>query len=71
MNFNKTHKDIILIVDDISTNVEVLFDVLEDSGFKVLVAENGESAVEMAEYVKPSIITSKPFCPSPTHQMTY
>jgi len=56
MNFSKTHKDVILIVDDIPVNVEVLFELLEDSGFKVLVAENGESAVEIAEYTSPDLI---------------
>ncbi|NDJ23970.1 PAS domain S-box protein [Nostoc sp. B(2019)] len=56
MDFNKIYKDIILIVDDNPNNLKVLFDFLEDSNFKVIVAENGESAVEMAEYAFPDII---------------
>ncbi|MEH1942242.1 MAG: response regulator [Nostoc sp.] len=56
MNFNKHEQDVILIVDDILTNLEVLFGFLEQSGFKVLVAEDGVSAIEMAEYALPDLI---------------
>jgi len=49
-------KDVILIVDDTSTNLEVLFDFLVDSGFKVLVAEDGESAIQKVEYASPDLI---------------
>ncbi|MBD2104176.1 hybrid sensor histidine kinase/response regulator [Leptolyngbya sp. FACHB-261] len=49
-------KSIILIVDDNSTNLGVLFDFLSDSGFKILVAQDGESAIEQISYVKPDII---------------
>ncbi len=48
--------DVILIVDDTPTNLEVLFDFLGDSGFTVLVAEDGESAIERAEYAPPDLI---------------
>jgi PAS domain S-box-containing protein len=51
-----TEKGVILIVDDTPTNLEVLLDFLEDSGFKVLVAEDGESAIEGAEYAPPDLI---------------
>jgi two-component system sensor histidine kinase ChiS len=47
---------VILIVDDIPTNLEVLLDVLFDSGFEVLVALDGESAIEQVEYAQPDII---------------
>jgi len=40
----------ILIVDDIPANLGILFDFLTDSGFKVLVAQDGESATQKAEY---------------------
>jgi CheY-like chemotaxis protein len=46
MSVDTTDKGVILIVDDTPTNLEVLLDFLEDSGFKVLVAEDGESAIE-------------------------
>ncbi|MBE9034414.1 hybrid sensor histidine kinase/response regulator [aff. Roholtiella sp. LEGE 12411] len=56
MNSKKNQKDIILIVDDTHVNLQVLFHFLEDYGFKVLVAEDGESAIEMAEYTFPDLI---------------
>lgn len=56
MSFDTTEKGVILIVDDTPTNLEMLLDFLEDSGFKVSVAEDGESAVEMAEYAPPDLI---------------
>src|SRR5947209_19913572 len=46
----------ILVVDDIPTNVTVLMDFLEGSDFKVLVATDGESAIEQADYAQPDII---------------
>lgn len=49
-------KDTILIVDDSPTNLDVLFDYLRDSGFKVLVAEDGEGALQRAGYAQPDII---------------
>jgi DNA-binding response OmpR family regulator len=50
------HKGIILIVDDTPTNLGVLFDLLADSGFKVLVARDGESAIQKVEYALPDLI---------------
>ncbi len=47
---------IVLIVDDNITNLDVLFSCLEDYGFTILVATDGESALERAEYVHPDII---------------
>jgi light-regulated signal transduction histidine kinase (bacteriophytochrome) len=47
---------VILIVDDVLTNLEVLFDCLTQAGFKILVAENGESALQKARYVLPDLI---------------
>ncbi|MGF1935705.1 MAG: hybrid sensor histidine kinase/response regulator [Nostoc sp. ChiQUE02] len=56
MNFNKNEKSVILIVDDTPINFELLFDLLKYYDFKVLVAENGKSALEMAEYASPDLI---------------
>ncbi|KAB8334526.1 response regulator [Scytonema tolypothrichoides VB-61278] len=56
MNIDPTKKGVILIVDDTPTNLEVLFDFLGDSGFTVLVAEDGESAIARAEYAPPDLI---------------
>ncbi len=46
----------ILIVDDTPTNLEVLFNFLSNAGFKVLFAEDGESALEKANYALPNLI---------------
>ncbi|MBD0363197.1 MAG: PAS domain S-box protein, partial [Coleofasciculus sp. C3-bin4] len=56
MSVDTTEKGIILIVDDTPTNLEMLLDCLEEYGFKVVVAEDGESALEMAEYAPPDLI---------------
>ncbi len=49
-------ENVILIVDDTPTNLEVLLDLLEAEGFKVVVAEDGESAIDLAEYAPPDLI---------------
>ncbi|GAB1539154.1 hypothetical protein NUACC21_18190 [Scytonema sp. NUACC21] len=56
MNFCKEEKGVILIVDDTPINLEILFRFLENEGFKVLVAEDGEAAIEMAECALPDLI---------------
>lgn len=47
---------VILVVDDTPTNLEVLFNFLNNSGFKILIAENGESALQKANYALPDLI---------------
>ncbi len=49
-------KRTILIVDDQPANLGVLSDCFSDSGFEILVAEDGMSAIEKAEYAHPDII---------------
>lgn len=49
-------KSQLLIVDDNPTNLGILFDYLTKTGFKVLVALDGESAIEQVEYAKPDLI---------------
>ncbi|MBE9168474.1 response regulator [Pleurocapsales cyanobacterium LEGE 06147] len=56
MSVSTPEKNVILIVDDTPTNLEMLLDFLESSGFKVVVSEEGESAIEMAEYAPPDLI---------------
>ncbi|RCJ37918.1 hybrid sensor histidine kinase/response regulator [Nostoc minutum NIES-26] len=56
MNQENTENNIILIVDDTPTNLGVLFDFLADSGFQVLVAQDGEDAIEQLEYALPDLI---------------
>lgn len=56
MTIKTLTKGVILIVDDLPTNLGVLFDFLADSGFKVLVARDGESAIQTVEYAPPDLI---------------
>ncbi|AFZ35266.1 multi-sensor hybrid histidine kinase [Stanieria cyanosphaera PCC 7437] len=56
MSTVSSDQSVILIVDDTPTNLEILLDLLENSGFKVVVSEEGESAIEMAEYAPPDLI---------------
>lgn len=56
MNAKTPDRSIILIVDDNQTNLDVLFDLLRKVGFKVLVATDGESAIEQLEYIEPDIV---------------
>ena len=53
---NNSEQPIILIVDDNPTNLKVLSGAIADSGWEILVATDGESAIEQAEYAKPDLI---------------
>jgi len=48
--------DKILIVDDEPNNLDVLRNCLREAGFKVLVAENGETVLKRINYIKPDLI---------------
>jgi PAS domain S-box-containing protein len=56
MSINTAEKGVILIVDDNKAHIELLLNVLENAGFTVLMANNGERAVEIAEYALPNVI---------------
>lgn len=47
---------VVLIVDDVPDNLAVLHDALDESGYIVLVANNGETALRRAEEARPDII---------------
>ncbi|WP_375499047.1 sensor histidine kinase [uncultured Nostoc sp.] len=53
---NNYQKELILIVDDIPNNLKVLFDILNNSGFKVSIAKSGESALQKAQETLPNLI---------------
>jgi two-component system, cell cycle sensor histidine kinase and response regulator CckA len=55
MNTEST-EGVILIVDDTPSNLEILFDFLAEAGFKVLVAEDGESAIDRLRYASPDLV---------------
>jgi len=56
MSADNEKKGIILIVDDNPNNLGALFKFLSDSGFKVLVATDGGTALEQIEYVQHDLI---------------
>jgi|JI91814BRNA_FD_contig_81_685331_length_2181_multi_2_in_0_out_0_2 signal transduction histidine kinase len=64
MNLEAQNKSTILIVDDTPHNLGVLFEYLTSYSFKVLVAIDGESALEQAAYTKPDIILLDVMMPS-------
>jgi PAS domain S-box-containing protein len=49
-------RPVILIADDTPANLGVLFELLSASGFEVLIAEDGQSALERAKYARPTLI---------------
>lgn len=46
----------IQVVDDFPTNTETLCDILGDSGYQIVVAKDGESALDQAEQLQPDLI---------------
>ncbi|MBD1892218.1 MULTISPECIES: response regulator [unclassified Coleofasciculus] len=47
---------LIMIVDDNPNNTKVLFELLKEAGYRVLVAKSGESALERLQSVSPDLI---------------
>lgn len=56
MAIDSLEQGVILIVDDTPINLKMLFDVLANTGYTVLVAEDGESALAKAKYAPPDLI---------------
>ena len=56
VNTSVTTSATILIVDDTPNNLQVLFSYLETAGFRVLLAEDGESAIQIAQSQAPDLI---------------
>lgn len=50
------NRDIVLIVDDVPENLSLLHDALDEAGYMVLVATNGESALERARKSLPDVV---------------
>lgn len=48
--------DIVLIVDDIPENLALLHDALDEAGYTVLVATNGDDALRLARQSRPDVI---------------
>lgn len=46
----------LLIVDDNPTNIKILYDLLKEYGFRILVAKDGQSAIEKLEVANPDLV---------------
>jgi DNA-binding NtrC family response regulator len=53
---SENNKPKVLIVDDVSANLNILFDTLEPEGYKILGASNGKDALRIAASALPDII---------------
>ncbi len=53
---DRANSDVVLIVDDVPDNLSVLHDALDESGYLVLVATDGESALQRALQARPDIV---------------
>ena len=56
MPIDRVLSDIVLIVDDVPENLSLLHDALDEAGYTVLVATNGESALQRARQSLPDVI---------------
>jgi len=54
--FDRHASLVVLIVDDVPENLAVLHDTLDESGYTVLVANNGAAALERARQTVPDVI---------------
>src|SRR4051812_46058292 len=53
---DRANSDVVLIVDDVPDTLSVLHDALDESGYTVLVATNGEAALQRAMQAIPDIV---------------
>ncbi len=56
MNVDHPVRGTVMVVDDTPANMEVLLEYLDSAGFEVLVASDGESALEQLNYASPDLI---------------
>jgi DNA-binding response OmpR family regulator/DNA-binding CsgD family transcriptional regulator len=56
MELDRHNSDIVLIVDDVPDNLSLLHDALDEFGYTVLVATNGEQALQRAAQAMPDIV---------------
>jgi sigma-B regulation protein RsbU (phosphoserine phosphatase) len=56
MSDNNNENEALLLVDDNPTNLQVLYQTLETTGCKLLVAKNGETALAIAQKASPDLI---------------
>jgi two-component system, sensor histidine kinase and response regulator len=51
-----SHSPTVLIVDDTPANLGVVVESLENHGFRIVVAQRGQEALQRADYVQPDLI---------------
>jgi len=56
MSASHSENEALLLVDDNPTNLQVLYQTLETTGCKLLVAKNGETALSIAQKASPDLI---------------
>ncbi|MEG4504772.1 EAL domain-containing protein [Microcoleus sp. F6_B4] len=56
MKNSRSYSSTILVVDDVPANLGILADFLSEASFEVLVAQDGESAIQKVNYVIPDLI---------------
>ncbi|MEG4442659.1 EAL domain-containing protein [Microcoleus sp. AT9_B4] len=56
MKNSMSYSNTILVVDDVPANLGILADFLTEASFEVLVAQDGESAIQKINYVIPDLI---------------
>jgi DNA-binding response OmpR family regulator/DNA-binding CsgD family transcriptional regulator len=56
MKLDRSNSDVVLIVDDVPDNLSLLHDALDEFGYTVLVAVNGEQALQRVAQTLPDII---------------
>ncbi|MEB3829591.1 hybrid sensor histidine kinase/response regulator [Phormidium sp. CCY1219] len=56
MERESVENGVILVVDDSPTNLGILSDLLDENGFEVRVARDGESAIQKVEFDPPDLI---------------
>ncbi len=53
---DRSASDVVLVVDDVPDNLSVLHDALDEAGYTVLVATNGEGAIQRAVQAVPDVV---------------
>jgi DNA-binding response OmpR family regulator/DNA-binding CsgD family transcriptional regulator len=53
---DRSNTDVVLLVDDVPDNLSVLHDTLEESGYTVLIATSGETALQRAAQALPDVV---------------
>jgi signal transduction histidine kinase len=55
-NFYEPEENLILVVDDTTTNLEIVFNILTNVGFNVITENNGQKAIKQVEDRLPDLI---------------